>query len=232
MQFAILALPALILGQGGLQMKDLKVGKGASASTYDIVKVHYTGTLTNGKKFDSSRDRNEPFTFVLGTGEVIKGWDKGFAGMKVGGRRKLTIPGNLGYGAAGTPDGSIPANATLIFDVELLGLHKADLTVLKKGAGAGAAAGDTIVIHYKGTLKNGKKFDSSYDHGQPISVTLGQTRMIPGFTQALYGFKKGEKAKLVIPAEYGYGSHAMGDVIPANSDLIFELEAVDLKKAK
>ncbi len=107
----------------GLKYSDLVVGKGASPVAGKRVKVHYTGTLENGKKFDSSVDRNEPFSFVIGVGQVIPGWDEGVMTMKVGGKRKLIIPSKLGYGASGA-GGVIPPNATLLFDVELLDVSK------------------------------------------------------------------------------------------------------------
>jgi len=105
--------------EGGLQIQDLIVGTGAEAVNGKMITVNYVGTLADGKKFDSSYDRGVPFSFNLGAGEVIEGWDKGFSGMKVGGKRKLTIPASLGYGSVGA--GSvIPPNATLVFEVELL----------------------------------------------------------------------------------------------------------------
>ena len=104
---------------GGLKIEDVKVGTGAEAVAGKVVVVHYTGTLTDGKKFDSSRDRKQPFSFTLGAGQVIKGWDMGVAGMKVGGQRKLTIPSDLAYGDRGA-GGIIPPKATLLFDVELV----------------------------------------------------------------------------------------------------------------
>jgi FKBP-type peptidyl-prolyl cis-trans isomerase len=103
----------------GLRYQDLAKGEGREAASGGTASVHYTGWLTNGEKFDSSRDRNQPFSFTLGAGQVIAGWDEGVAGMKVGGRRKLVIPASLGYGTAGAPP-DIPPGATLVFDVELL----------------------------------------------------------------------------------------------------------------
>ena len=102
-----------------LQIEDSVVGEGKEATTGKLVEVHYTGTLLDVTKFDSSLDRGTPFQFVLGAGNVIKGWDQGVLGMKVGGKRKLTIPPELGYGAAGVP-GTIPPKATLVFEIELL----------------------------------------------------------------------------------------------------------------
>jgi len=104
-----------------LQIETLKPGTGAEAKSGDRVTVHYVGTLLDGKKFDSSRDRGEGFKFHLGKGQVIQGWDKGVAGMKVGELRKLTIPSDLAYGARGFPP-VIPPNSTLVFEVELLGV--------------------------------------------------------------------------------------------------------------
>ncbi|MGC4097674.1 MAG: FKBP-type peptidyl-prolyl cis-trans isomerase [Nitrospira sp.] len=106
----------------GLKYVDRVVGTGDEAVAGKTVNVHYTGWLENGKQFDSSVDRGQPFSFPLGAGRVIKGWDEGVQGMKVGGKRKLTIPSDLGYGSRGA-GGVIPPNATLIFDVELLGVR-------------------------------------------------------------------------------------------------------------
>jgi FKBP-type peptidyl-prolyl cis-trans isomerase FkpA len=106
----------------GLKYEELVEGNGLVAETGQKVSVHYTGWLTDGNKFDSSVDRNQPFEFSLGRGMVIRGWDEGVAGMKIGGKRKLTIPPHLGYGAQGA-GGVIPANATLVFEVELLGIR-------------------------------------------------------------------------------------------------------------
>ena len=106
----------------GLKYIDVKVGTGPSPKLGQEVSVHYVGTLMNGTKFDSSRDHGMPFSFVIGRGNVVKGWDEGVMTMKVGGERKLIVPSELGYGEKGSPDGAIPPDATLNFDVELIGV--------------------------------------------------------------------------------------------------------------
>lgn len=113
----------IVTTASGLKYRDVVVGKGASPKAGKQVTVHYTGTLQNGKKFDSSVDRKEPFSFVIGVGQVIPGWDEGVMTMKVGGKRKLIIPSQLGYGPRGAGS-DIPPNATLLFDVELLNVAK------------------------------------------------------------------------------------------------------------
>lgn len=114
--------PGVVADVTELQIEDLALGTGTEATTGTVVTVHYTGWLTDGTKFDSSVDSGQPFEFTLGAGYVIPGWDVGVAGMKVGGYRRLTIPSDMGYGAAGA-GGVIPPNATLVFDVELLAVN-------------------------------------------------------------------------------------------------------------
>ncbi len=116
------AKEVMVKTSSGLQYADLVVGNGREAHAGETATVHYTGTLVDGTKFDSSKDRNKPFSFRLGAGHVIKGWDEGVEGMKIGGTRKLVIPPELGYGARGAGS-TIPPNATLIFEVELLDLR-------------------------------------------------------------------------------------------------------------
>jgi peptidylprolyl isomerase len=214
---------------GELQKTDVKVGTGDEAKPGDYVEVHYTGTLKDGKKFDSSKDRNEPFQFRLGAGEVIKGWDQGVAGMKVGGQRKLVIPPELGYGAGGTPDGTIPPNAELHFDVELLRVLRVNITEEKEGTGPAAKKGDTVSVHYTGTFKDGTKFDSSRDRGQPITFRLGTGRVIKGWDMGIDGMKVGGKRKLVIPYELAYGEQGRPPKIPPKAELHFDVELVGIQ---
>jgi peptidyl-prolyl cis-trans isomerase A (cyclophilin A) len=130
-----------LAADGGLGVEDLVVGRGAEATRGDKVKVHYVGTLTTGTEFDSSRKHGEPFDFQLGAGEVIKGWDQGVAGMKVGGKRRLTVPASLGYGSRGAPP-VIPANATLVFEIELLEVTKGSAPAARAERGAPPPSAD------------------------------------------------------------------------------------------
>jgi FKBP-type peptidyl-prolyl cis-trans isomerase len=228
MQIASLLVSVLLLQGGGkLEKKDVKIGTGPAAQVGDFLTMEYTGTLTNGTVFDSSKKPGRtPFKFMIGAGSVIKGWDQGIIGMKVGGVRKLVIPGSLAYGEKAM--GPIPANATLKFDVELKNIQRAKYITTQPGHGPATKFGDSISVHYLGKLSDGKKFDSSYDRNKPIDVVIGNTRLIPGFTQALVGMKVGEKRTVTIPPDLGYGERGAGTVIPPNATIVFDLELVKI----
>ncbi len=177
--------------ESGLEYVDEKEGTGETPKTGQTCIVHYTGWLwennAKGKKFDSSKKRNAPFAFPVGEGQVIKGWDEGVATMKVGGKRELLIPPELGYGDRGR-GGVIPPNATLLFEVELLGVMKKtdsglEYRDIKVGDGPSPKTGQTCVVHYTGWLwrgAKGKKFDSSVDgasHFRSPSVRRGHRRL-------------------------------------------------------
>ncbi len=236
----------MITTASGLQYEDTQPGSGAEAKSGADVAVHYTGWLykdgVKGAKFDSSKDRGQPFEFELDGGMVIRGWDEGVQGMKVGGRRVLVIPPELGYGARGA-GGVIPPNATLMFEVELLGVSGGPETVhlnlqetasgLKyqdtvEGKGDEARAGQRVTVHYTGWLyKDGqrtKKFDSSKDRGDPFQFQLGGGEVIRGWDEGVQGMKIGGVRMLVIPAELGYGAYGAGGVIPPHATLLFEVE--------
>ncbi len=234
----------------GLSYVILAEGTGEVAAAGDIVGMQYTGWLTDGTKFDSSLDHGgQPFTFNLGKGQVIPGWDEGVAGMKVGEKRQLQIPSKLGYGETGTPGGPIPPNANLVFDVELVKVTriptapaptegKTPVTsasglswvVLAEGTGAVAAAGDTVQMQYAGWLTDGTMFDTSYKRGKPFTFPLGAGRVIKGWDEGVAGMKVGEKRQLRIPSALGYGEKGTpGGPIPPNADLVFDVELVGIK---
>ena len=215
----------------GLQYEDTEVGTGAEAKAGQHVHVHYTGWLYNdgvqGAKFDSSRDRNDPFAFSLGAGQVIKGWDQGMVGLKENGKRQLTIPGDLAYGKAGAGD-DIPPDATLKFDVKLIKLDRIESKILVEGKGDGAVGGDSCEVNYILTDADGKKIDSSYDRNQTLPVTIGRSQLITGFTAGLMGMKQGEKRKITIPYQFAYGEKGRPPVIAPKATLFFEIEMVKL----
>jgi len=218
-----------------LQIKDMVIGTGREAKTGDTLMVEYIGWVygkDRSQYFDWSAKHDMPFEFVLGKGDAIAGFDQGIVGMKVGGKRELTVPPNFGYGDKGAAKGKIPPNAALVFEVELVevattlpptSVKKLKVEDLTVGIGAGAKVGDTLRVHYTGWLEDGSKFDSSYDSGKPIEFVLGNGKVIEGWEQGLLGMRAGGKRKLTIPPDLGYGPKGAFNSVPPNAALIFEL---------
>ena len=231
----------------GLKYIIWKKGEGDLAEKGDNVSVHYAGRLLDGSPFDDSYKRGQPFSFPLGGGRVIKGWDEGIAYLNVGDSATLIIPSELGYGAADRP--TIPANSTLIFDVQLMDVKKVVKPVpyktegfdtlttmtglryirLNETDGTPVTAGSTVAVHYTGYLENGTSFDSSISRGEPISFPIGVGRVIKGWDEGIALLKVGEKARLLIPSALAYGERGAGGAIPPNADLIFDVELVSVK---
>lgn len=232
--------------ESGLKYIDELVGTGKSPAAGDRVIVHYTGTLEDGTKFDSSLDRNKPFEFAIGVGQVIRGWDEGVMSMKVGGKRKLIIPAELGYGDRGAGK-LIPPGATLHFDVELLEIKEkfvdtdfmlpgkeinkeSGLRMIEHITGDGdkPSTGDMVAVHYKGMLDSGETFDSSHDRGRPFTFNVGVGKVIKGWDEAILDMNIGSKRTLIIPPDLGYGDRGAGRVIPPGATLVFEVELIKI----
>jgi FKBP-type peptidyl-prolyl cis-trans isomerase len=235
---------------GGILVEDFALGEGVEARPGSEVSIHYTGTLDDGTVFDSSIAKGRPFKFTLGQGRVIKGWDQGVPGMKVGGKRRLTIPAELAYGPRAR--GKIPANSRLTFTLELVDAEaplpapkpetayageplsrvelEGGLIIEEFAAGEGAAAskGDNIEVHYTGKLDDGTVFDSSVPRQKPIGFVLGTGKVIKGWDLGIEGMKVGGLRKLTIPAELAYGERARGK-IPANARLTFTVELMRIR---
>lgn len=228
----------------GLKYKIIQKGTGVQPKQGDKVSVHYVGTLLDGTKFDSSRDRGQPFSFGIGTGQVIRGWDEGIALLHVGDKAILTIPPDLGYGAQAA--GTIPANSTLIFEVELMEVKEKisakpydvagkdtlslqeglKMILVKQGTGAKPTTGQTVIVHYSGYLTDGSMFDSSVERGDPLQFPLGQGRVIKGWDLGIAALQVGSQARLIIPFQLGYGEAGYPPVIPAKANLIFDVELI------
>ena len=244
----------VITTDSGLQYQVLEEGPdgGATPVSTDLVVVHYVGTLKDGVEFDSSRARGAAATFPLN--QVIPAWTEGVQLMSEGDRYRFFVPPQLAYGERGAGQ-AIGPNEALIFDVELIkvqnpeknlaaatafleangkkeGIKTTDsglqYEVITEGPSEGASptAANTVKVHYAGTLINGTEFDSSYKRGEPIEFPLGG--VIPGWTEGLQLMKPGDKFRLFIPPNLGYGVRGSGPIGP-NEALIFEVELIEVK---
>jgi FKBP-type peptidyl-prolyl cis-trans isomerase len=211
----------------GVRIQDISEGSGAAAQARDFVQIHYIGTTSNGKEFVNSRMANAPLIFVVGDGDP-KGLDEGVAGMKVGGKRTISVPARLAYGNTGRP--GIPPHAELVFEVELLKIIHMKTEDQAEGSGDTARTGDTVDVHYTGRLADGTVFDSSIKRGEPLRFQLGARKVIIGWEKGVVGMRPGGKRRLVIPSDLAYGAQGRPPVIPPNAELTFDVELVRIAK--
>ncbi len=222
-------------------------GTGVKVDSGDQVTIHYDGYFPDGKFFDSSVKRGQPFQTKIGVGQVIKGWDEGVTMLNVGDTAQLIIPSELGYGSMAR--GGIPANSTLIFDVMVIDTKKPVVpvpydvkgkTVLKtasgleyvvvhSGKGTQATAGKMATVHYTGYLLDGKKFDSSVERGDPFVFPLGQGQVIQGWDEGVALMKEGDKFRFFVPYQLGYGEQGYPPVIPQKATLVFDVELIKIQ---
>lgn len=244
----VLMLAALTACSTGpsVEKEVLREGEGQTVEAGDYITAHYTLTLQDGTLIESSRPDqggSGPFQATIGAGFVIPGWDEGIPGMRVGERARLTIPPELAYGAEGRPQGGIPENATLIFDVEVLETqggpevemaHGLSYEVLDEGQGDIVQRGDTITAHYTLYLPDGTMLQSSREEqgGRgPFSTPIGVGEVIPGWDRMIPGMRVGEVRKLHVPSQFAYGEQGRPGTIPPDTDLTFEVEILETEHA-
>ncbi|MFU8861064.1 MAG: FKBP-type peptidyl-prolyl cis-trans isomerase [Cyclonatronaceae bacterium] len=238
-------LPELPELPEGLEIEDIVVGEGEIAGESDFITVHYKGMLSNGDVFEDSRDIGQPATFQLGVGMLIEGWDIGLQGMRVGGQRRIVLQPDLAYGEQGAGE-VIPPNEELTFEIELLEVRKMPVSweydeadvqttesglmyvVMEEGSGDKPEAGDRIRVNYSGYLEDGDLFDSSFIRDTSFEFNVGTGAVIQGWDQGLLDMRPGEKRKLIIPASLAYGERGIGNVIPPNATLFFDVELVEV----
>lgn len=231
----------------GLQYKITRKGTGVQPIAGDKVEVHYTGKLTNDTVFDSSYPRGQALPFFLGKGQVIKGWEEGIAMLHEGGKATFIIPPALGYGPRAM--GKIPANSTLVFDVELVKVTPKiapvpfdtkgkdtisapsglKYIIIRDGTGRIPFTGANVTVHYTGYFEDGRVFDSSVERGQPFTFPVGKGKVIQGWDEAFTLLKTGTKARLLVPYQLGYKEQGMGKLIPPKANLVFDVELIEYK---
>lgn len=241
------ALLVLLAGCGGqsapklastlkeLKVETLKPGMGSrAAEDGDMLLVSYKGTLANGTQFDQNvGSQMAPMSVVLGQGAVIKGWEEGLKGMKVGETRKISVPPSMGYGEAGQPP-AIPPNADLFFEATLLGMVKKsdpggyEFEDVKAGAGPEVKAGDKVEVHYKATYVNEKLVDDTRKRGSTVKFTVGGTgspRPLAGISDGVVGMRAGGRRKLWLPPALMYGTFG-SQFVNGNQIVVFDIELI------
>ena len=227
----------------GLKYTFLKLGTGSAIEKGDVVSVNYIGKLTNDTVFDNSYPRHQPFTFKVGYKQAIDGWDEALQLMHVGDSAKLVLPPALGYGDK--PVGTIPPNSTLVFTISVVSMKpgakpfdvaKKDtvklpsgvkyITVMK-GKGPKIQDGDVVTMQFSGYLPDGKCWETSVEKGDPIKYMIGKG--LKGLDEGLMQMSKGEKSRIIIPYALAFGEQGRPGLIPAKTDIIFDVEVIDFK---
>ena len=227
-----------------LVTRDIAIGTGTQAGVGDVLEVNYVGALlSDGTEFDASWNRSQTFFVPIGMGAVIPGWDQGIVGMREGGRRVLITPPDLAYGSSGAGS-SIPPDATLVFVVDLVAVLDlqppaipeptevgASLEVedLVAGTGDPVESGDTVTVHYLGTLTDGTVFEASWRRGMPFTTTIGVGMVIPGWDQGIVGMREGGRRLLKIPSDLAYGERGSGAAIPPDTPLLFVVDLIRIQ---
>ena len=228
-----------------LVIEDVTAGTGEEALVGDLLEVNYVGALLDdGSEFDASWNRGQTFFIPIGVGAVIPGWDQGIVGMREGGRRLLIIPPELAYGSAGAGS-AIPPNAALVFVVDLIEVvdlpmpqipdtteigGSLEVEDLAEGSGEVVESGDTVSVHYLGTLTDGTVFDSSWSRGRPFTTQIGVGMVIQGWDQGIVGMREGGRRLLKIPSDLAYGEAGSGSgSIGPNTPLLFVVDLLRIQ---
>lgn len=227
-----------------LVTRDIAIGTGTQAGVGDVLEVNYVGALlSDGTEFDASWNRSQTFFVPIGMGAVIPGWDQGIVGMREGGRRVLITPPDLAYGSSGAGS-SIPPDATLVFVVDLVAILDLqppaipeptevgallEVEDLVAGTGDPVESGDTVTVHYLGTLTDGTVFDASWRRGMPFTTTIGVGMVIPGWDQGIVGMREGGRRLLKIPSDLAYGERGSGAAIPPDTPLLFVVDLIRIQ---
>jgi peptidylprolyl isomerase len=225
---ADVVLDVEVVGFLEIKTEILKEGAGPTPRPGEYVLFHCAGALADGRVFDDSRAADAPVLATMGAGQMIQGWELTLRKMKVGDRVKAVVPWRYAFGTAGKPP-VVPPKADVTFDMERLPLPPIKSEVVTAGSGAPCAPGQSISVHYVGTLKDGTKFDSSRDRGKPYSFVLGARQVVAGWDLAILTMRVGDRRKITIPWQLAYGAQGDPPKIPPKADLVFDIEVLEGK---